>query len=376
MTDSRAPYETVAETGESPTRSSGTRVLATGIGSLPGEDFAEAVRVVLGELPDLPHLPELPARGAIAGMVGRTLAVLADLDADLQPAGWRLTGSTGSPGVDQRRARSLLGQDLDTLEELADGTGQFRHGGAFKIQVTGPWTLAASVERPRGDRLLADHGARRELAQALAEGVRHHLNDVRRRLPGVARLIVQLDEPALPAVLAGRVPTASGFGRHRTIHPPEASQALEWVLGAIVEEGGEPWVHSCAPGAPLGLLRGALRSAHASVAGSGTAPGASGARGLAVDLSQLSAGDHDQLAEALEAGETVALGVVPSLDPDAPLSDKQVTEQVLRWLDMVGLDPHEVSLAITPTCGLAGAGEAWSRRAMALARTTATSLTD
>ncbi|WP_017934138.1 hypothetical protein [Nocardioides sp. Iso805N] len=360
----------MADAGESPTGSSGTRVLATGIGSLPGEDFAEAVRVVLGELPDLPHLPELAARGAIAGMVGRTLAVLADLDADLQPAGWRLTGSTGSPGVDQRRARSLLGQDLDTLEELADGTGQFRAGGAFKIQVTGPWTLAASVERPRGDRLLADHGARRELAQALAEGVRHHLNDVRRRLPGAARLIVQLDEPALAAVLAGRVPTASGFGRHRSIHPPEASQALEWVLGAIVEEGGEPWVHSCAPGTPLGLLRGAMREA-----GTGSAA-ASGARGLAVDLSQLSAGDHDQLAEALEAGETVALGVVPSLDPDAPLSDKQVTERVLRWLDMVGLDPHEVSLAITPTCGLAGAGEAWSRRAMALARTSATSLSD
>ncbi|MDQ1740811.1 MAG: hypothetical protein QOE53_2463 [Pseudonocardiales bacterium] len=27
----------------------------TGVGSMPGEDPAEAVRVVLGELPDLPH---------------------------------------------------------------------------------------------------------------------------------------------------------------------------------------------------------------------------------------------------------------------------------------------------------------------------------
>ena len=36
---------------------------ATGIGSMPGTDIAEAQRVVLGELPDLPHLPELPARG-------------------------------------------------------------------------------------------------------------------------------------------------------------------------------------------------------------------------------------------------------------------------------------------------------------------------
>jgi len=325
-------------------------VLATGIGSLPGQDFPEAVKVVLGELPDLPHLPELPGRGVGADMIGRALAIVEGLDADLQPAGWRLTGSSGSPGVDQRRARSLLAQDLDVLEEVAQD-----YTGAFKIQVAGPWTLAATVERPRGDRLLADHGARRELAQVLAEGVRTHLRDVRRRLPGVDRLIVQVDEAALDAVLNARIPTASGYGRHRAVDLPEASQALAWVLGAIADEGAEPWVHSCAT-TPWDLVRGA------------------GARGLAADVTQLTARDHDHLAEALEAGETVALGVVPSLDPAAPLSDKQITEQVLRWLDMVGLDPHEVSLAITPACGMAGASVAWSRRAMALARTSAASL--
>lgn len=327
--------------------------VATGIGSLPGteqSDFTEAVRVVLGELPDLPHLPELPGRGAAADMVGRAVGVLADLDADLQPAGWRLTGSSGSPGVDQRRARSLLAQDLDTLEELAEG-----YEGAFKIQVTGPWTLAATVERPRGDKLLADHGARRELAQALAEGLRTHLADVRRRLPGVTRLIAQVDEVALDAVLNARIPTASGYGRHRAVDLPEASQALQWVLAAAAEAGAEPWVHSCAT-TPWDLVRGA------------------GARGLAADFAQLTAKDHDVLAEALEAGDTVALGVVPSVDPGSAPSDKQVTEQVLRWLDMIGLDPAEVSLAITPACGMAGASSAWSRRAMALARTSAASL--
>jgi methionine synthase II (cobalamin-independent) len=284
-------------------------------------------------------------------MTGRALAVLADLDADLQPAGWRLTGSTGSPGVDQRRARSLLAQDLDVVEELTQG-----YEGAFKLQLAGPWTLAATVERPRGDRILADHGARRELAQALAEGVRTHVRDVRRRLPGVDRLIVQIDEPALEAVLNARVPTASGYGRHRSIDLPEASQALGWVLAAIAAEGAEPWVHSCAARTPWDLVRGA------------------GARGLAVDMAQLEARDLDHLAEALEAGETVALGAVPSVDPSSVPSDKQVTEQVLRWLDMVGLDPDEVSLVISPACGLAGASVAWSRRAMALARTSASSL--
>lgn len=331
-------------------------VSATGIGSLPGEDYAEATRLVLGELAGdhgLPHVPELPARGATASMVGRALAVLEELDADLQPAGWRLTGSSGSPGVDHRRARSLLAQDLDTVEELADG-----YAGAFKIQVTGPWTLAATVERPRGDKLVADHGARRELAQALAEGLRGHIRDVCRRLRGATRLVVQVDEPALGAVLGGRVPTASGFGRHRSVDRPELSDTLGWVLAAIADEGGEPWVHSCAPGTPLDLVRSA------------------GAAGIAVDLAVLSAADHDQLAEALEAGGSVALGAVPSLAPEVAPTDKQVTERVLRWLEMVGLDPEEVAerLLVTPSCGLAGAGAAWARQAMTLARTSAASL--
>ena len=323
---------------------------------MPGEDYAEAVRIVLGELAGdhgLPHLPELPARGATASMLARALAVVAELDADLQPAGWRLTGSSGAPGIDHRRARSLLAQDLDTVEELAQD-----HRGAFKVQVTGPWTLAATVERPRGDKILADHGARRELAQALAEGLRSHVQEVRRRLGGIDRLVVQLDEPALAAVLAGRVPTASGYGRHRSVDRPELSEALGWVAAAVADAGAEPWLHSCAPGTPLDLVRGA------------------GLAGLAVDADVLSAADHDHLAEALEAGASVTLGVVPSREPATAVSDKQITERVLRWLDMVGLDPADVAgrLLLAPACGLAGASTSWARRAIELARTSAASL--
>lgn len=327
--------------------------VATGVGSLPGDDdraYAEAVRLVLGELPDLPFLPELPARGAGAGMTGRALAIMDGLGADLQPAGWRLTDA---PGIDHRRARSQLAQDLDQVEEQGQGLT-----GSFKVQLAGPWTLAATVERPRGDKVLADHGARRDLAQALAEGVRTHVADVRRRLPDAERLVVQVDEPALTAVMGGGIPTASGFGRHRTVHPPEVSEALGWLFDAIAGAGAEAWVHSCAPDAPLQLLRGA------------------GARGLVVDLSVLSAADHEVVAEALDAGETVGLGVVPSTDPGAAPTDGELAERVLRWLDMVGLDPATVGdrLVVTATCGLAGASQQWARQSLTLLRATAAHL--
>lgn len=323
---------------------------ATGVGSLPGDDYPEAVRLVLGELPDLPHVPELPARGVGAAMTGRALAVVAGLAADLQPAGWRLTDASG---IDHRRARSLLAQDLDVVEELAQD-----YAGAFKTQVAGPWTLAATVEKPRGDKVLSDHGARRELAQALAEGITVHLADLRRRVRGVDRWIVQIDEPALAAVVNAQVPTASGFGRHRRVDPPEASAHLEWLVAAITDSGAEAWVHSCAPQTPWSL-----------VAGTGVA-------GLCADLDQLGAGDLDVFAEALEAGRTTALGVVPSTDPAAEPSDARVTERVQRLLDMLGLDQEVVRdrLVVTPTCGLAGASNDWARQALRLSVTVARNL--
>jgi methionine synthase II (cobalamin-independent) len=335
--------------------------LATGIGSMPGDDLATSLQVVLDELAGdgaehgVPFLPELPGRGVGSEMVGRALSLVDGIGVDLQPAGWRLTDAAG---VDHRRARSRLDQDLDVLEEHTRG-----YAGAFKVQVAGPWTLAATVEKPRGDKVLSDHGARRELAQALAEGVRGHVRDVRRRLDDrgdVSRLVVQVDEPALAAVMDGGVPTASGFGRHRTVHPPEASEHLGWVLAAIAEEGAEPWVHACAPGTPLELLRGA------------------GARGLAVDLGVVDAAGHDVLATALEAGERVVLGLVAGTDDAglAALTDTAVVERALRWLDMVGLDPATVAgrLAVSPACGLAGASADGARRALRLARSAATHL--
>ena len=319
---------------------------ATGIGSMPGEDasdYDEAVRVVIDTLPDLPHLPELPGRGPAADMTGRSLAVLADLGADLQPAGWRLTGGRGSAGVDHRRARSLLAQDLDVVEEQTQG-----YSGTFKIQVTGPWTLAATVEKPRGDRVLSDRGARRELAEALAEGLREHVADVRRRLPE-ADLVVQVDEPALPAVLGGRVPTASGFHRHRSVDAPGASPALEWVFGAVADAGATPVAHCCAADVPIGLLTGA------------------GAAGVSVDLDVLPASAYDDLAGLLEQGRPVYLGVLPGTAPTTPPTESAVVERVLRFLDMLGLDPDSaLSLVLTPSCGLAGAGEEWSREALRL----------
>lgn len=330
------------------------RIVASAVGSMPGTDFGESVRQVLGELPDLPYLPELPARGVTAAMTGRALAVVAELGFDLQPAGWRLTDA---PGIDHRRARSLLAQDLDTFEEIAHGSGQFSDGADLKVQVAGPWTLAATVERPRGDRLVADVGARREVGQALAEGIGAHLSDLRRRVPG-ARFLVQLDEPALPAVLAGAIPTSSGFGRHRSVKPPEASAALEACFDAIAAAGAFSLAHCCAGDIPIGLLRGA------------------GAQGISLDLDVLSTENYEEVGAAIDAGTRIYLGVVPGTDPGRVPTSKEVAERVQRTLDMIGFEPAELGdqLVLTPACGLAGATPGYARTALTLVRDSAARL--
>ena len=195
------------------------------------------------------------------------------------------------------------------------------------------------MEKPRGDKVLSDHGARRELAQALAEGVRTHVADLRRRLPASTAGSCRSTSRPSPRWLGAQVPTASGFGRHRTVDPPEASAHLEWVVAAIAEAGAEAWVHSCAPQTPWALVAG------------------TGARGLSADLDMLGPADLDTFAEALEAGRTVASASCRRPIPPTAPSDARLTERVQRWLDMLGLDPEACGehLVVTPTCGLAGA---------------------
>lgn len=321
---------------------------ATGVGSMPGTEIDEAVRLVTGELPDLVHLPELPARGVTAGMVGRGAALLAGLAADLQPAGWRLQDA---PGIDHRRAVSLLAQDLDVLEEHTQG-----YSGRLKVQVVGPWTLAATMERPRGDRVLADHGARRELAESLTEGLAGHVDDVRRRVPGAA-VLVQVDEPALPAVLAADVPTASGFSRHRSVATPEARDVLSLLASAIIDSGAVPVVHVCAAEVPIALLQEA------------------GFAAVSFDL--LRVAPDDAWATAYDDGVDLWPGVVPALDPPVAPDAPTLVTQVQRFFGDLGVDEDRLAerLVVTPACGLAGASPTWVREALRLARKVSAALT-
>jgi len=338
---------------------------------MPGTDPAEAMRVIAGELPGFPHLPELPARGPGADLTGRTAALLVDIPVEVSPRGWRLAER---PGRDLNRARSTLSSDLDVMEEVLDG-----YRGLVKVQLCGPWTLAATLELPRTLNVaIADPGAVADLTASLAEGAAAHVAEIAKRLPG-AQIAVQFDEPALPAVAGGEVPTASGLSRLRPVETEVLRDRLAQVISAVQ---GYTVVHSCATSVPFGLIRTARADA------------------LSFDLSQLRRGEEDGIAEAAEAGLGLLIGAVPAVQEpdtgtrgqpgaqqpaqgptgpgDGSAEARQTAERVIRLWHRLGLPlatcPDQV--VITPACGLAGASPSYARAALTRCREAASMLAE
>ncbi|WP_068156695.1 methionine synthase [Rhodococcus phenolicus] len=314
--------------------------VATGIGSWPGVDARESAAVILGELAALPHLVELPARGLGADMIGRASALLVDLHLDGTTTGYRLTGRRGAIAA---RAEDLLHQDLDGFEEAWENAG-LGSGRTVKVQSAGPLTLAAHTELTTGRRVLTDPGAVRDLSESLGEGLSRHAAEITRRTG--AAVVVQLDEPALPDVLAGTLKGRTILETVAAVPEPEAQHVLDTTIEATRRPVA---VHCCGGTVPTALLR------------------ASAADAVALDVDRVS--DLDGIGELLDAGTTLLLGLVPTTAPATPPTWREAAAPAVTLIDRLGF-PRTVlrSVAVTPACGLAGADPAWARTALRLTR--------
>ncbi len=316
---------------------------------MPGSDPVEAASIVFGELPVFPHLPELPSRGVGADLIGRTAALLVDLAIDVVPSGYRVAAR---PGHEHRRALDLLRWDLDAVQEAREKAGAAPQ--AFKTQVAGPWTLAANVELARGHRILTDRGALRDFTESLLDGLTEHVAELKSRIG--APVVIQFDEPSLPAVLGGDLPTASGYGTVPAVPEPEARQLLSTVIAGAERITGQPVVvHCCAAKPPISLLRSA------------------GAGVIAFVFSLLkgaSAEQLDEIGETWDSGTTLMLGLVPATDPGMPVKLRDIVSPAFKLVDRLGFGREILAerTVPTPACGLAGATIEWMRQALELSR--------
>jgi methionine synthase II (cobalamin-independent) len=317
---------------------------ATGIGSWPGTSPRQAAEIVVGELHTLPHLAELPGRGVGADLIGRTGALLVDIGIDTVPRGYRI--AAGRSAV-LRRAVSLLNEDLDALEEAWEKAGLRGGGRTVKVQSAGPITLAAQLELPGGHRAITDAGAVRDLAASLSEGIAQHRAEVARRLD--TTVVVQFDEPLLPAALEGRL---SGVTSLTPVHPVDGPIAIGLIDDCIATAGAEVVLHSCAASLPWKLLQ--RSDVHA----------------VSVDVATLTANDLDGIGELVERERTVLLGVVPSTAPAARPSSEEVAKAAVAITDRLGFSRSVLRerIGVTPACGLAGATAEWARTAIELAQ--------
>ena len=308
-------------------------VTATALGPWPGEDPVEAARIIRGELgsPHLPFLAELPDRGVGSDALGRTASLLVELAVDVQPYGWRLVDR---PGKDFRRAASALSTDINVLADVAGG--EDTPAGELKVQLLGPLSLAAGLHLHNGERALIDYGARRDIAASLAAGVGSYLSRVSSAVPG-AKLVVQLDEPDIAAVLAGTIPTSSGYRTLRAVGGQEVTESWQLVIEALRAAGAVEIVI-------------AVPEVEAPIERIVTA----GADGVAVPLKALTSRQWEQLAAAVEAGKRVWAG---ALDPNGRTLPKvaDAVESVWRPWHQMGLPASSLgSVRVTPAGGLAG----------------------
>jgi len=318
---------------------------ATGTGSWPGAAAREAAEVVVGELAGaLAHIVELPARGVGADMLGRAAALLVDVAIDTVPRGYRIAAR---PGAVTRRAVSLLDEDMDALEEAWETAGLRGGGRVVKVQAPGPVTLAAGVELANGHRAITDSGAVRDLTASLAEGVATHRAALGRRLD--TPVVVQFDEPSLPAALGGRLSGVTALSPVAALDEAVAVALFDTCVAAV---GADVVVHSCARALPWNLLQ---RSAIDAVS---------------VDAGTLVASDLDGIAAFVESGRTVVLGVVAANAPQRRPSVEEVAAAVVAVTDRLGFERSALRdrIGVTPACGLAGATPEWARTAIGLAR--------
>ena len=315
---------------------------ATGVGSWPGSTPREAAEIVIGELHQLPHLVELPDRGVGADLIGRSGALLVDIAIDTVPRGYRIAAR---PGAVTRRARSLLDEDMDALEEAWE-----KAGGAdrvVKVQAPGPITLAAQLELANGHRAITDAGAVRDLTASLAEGVSRHRAEVARRLS--TTVVVQFDEPLLTVALAGRL---TGVTALSTVHPVDETRFISLLDECVAAVGGEVLLHSCAAELPWKALR------------------RSTIKAVSVDVATLTSGDLDGIGECVDSGRCVVLGLVPALAPDRVPAVEELAAAAVAVTDRLGFARAVLRerIGISPACGLAGATDGWARSAIGFAQ--------
>lgn len=318
-------------------------MVAYGLGEVPGTSMAEAADMVLGETGDLVHLPQLPARGLGSDVVGRTAVLLAGIHVDRGPRSWIMSPR---PQLLTRRSRDLGERDLEVCAEVWN-----RKAGLLKVQVTGPWTLAAGIELGNGHKVITDRGALRDLTDSLILGVREYLTHLAHSLDLAAGpgglyaadrplVVLQIDEPRLPEIRAGKILGTTDFENIPAVAEPDLAERLSQVIGAVRGGGVSQVMLNQTGQTPLWEV--------ARTAGADT---------VQLSLDEVRGNQHlDGFGRTLSEGVRLGLGVTRPGDEVDELGEnpRRIAVRIAGLLDEIGLDRSllESAVDVHPTTGI------------------------
>jgi hypothetical protein len=241
----------------------------------------------------------------------------------------------------------VLAGDVESFALAAAG-----YTGPVAAPVLGPFSLAASLWLPVGERVIDDAEATADVGESLGVGVARHLEAIASAVSGtrVAATALTADdpqqdaapdddpgtvllhEPLLADVLTGRVRTFVGSGRLR---PPEAERVTAQLARLVTA-----WApHRCVLVVPP--------DADAIRAASAARPHA-----LALDVTALDRPGWDALGEAVEGGRLVWATSVPHRVADVRADPGAAARGVLDPWRSIGLDTSDLSLTLTARPGL------------------------
>lgn len=289
--------------------------VATGIGSLPHRDAAQAAAFSLTSF-DLPAIPTLPRRSPAEGMIAQALVGMNGVT----------VGQYGGVAVDAAHVdlESPVHTDLNhdaflgfrTFLEMAAG-----REGSVKWQFVGPVTLGLALVRAGVSPSIAFDVAN----HAVRGHVRNLLAEVDRAMPG-CRQLVFLDEPSIGDLMGVDFPIA----------PDRAIDLVSASLAAI-ESSAVSGLHCCGPADWASLI-------------------ATGPSVLSVPVTTSLVDVAGYLTQFQEHGGIVAWGAVPTSGPIPTSAERSWRRLSDLWCELVqrGCDPARLrrQSIITPECGL------------------------
>lgn len=321
--------------------------LATGIGSLPFVDPADALSLILEDMPEAPHWPQLPLRDRrehfvyqfLQPLVASGLLVFHDqrwtFDRSSETNAECLTRFyTSCLPAEEGRPECL--RSFLPSPEAASGFHSFLNlqpeslskARYVKGQIAGPLTIALELKDEKGRPAYYQNDLRDTIVRTLALNARTQAEELSRfgRTP-----MVFVDDPAV---------SAWGSQHHLALNRKDILDDLDFIYKSIRSAGAIAGIHSC-EAVDWSLLM------------------ESQVQVLSLDAYRFGLSlipYREDLHQFLELGGVVAWGMVPTLDdPFEESADSLLQRLFALWDDLFDQGPSRETVIrqsmITPACG-------------------------